>query len=126
MTEPPFNPNLDVQVHTQGEHSIVEIDGDIDVYTCAQLLEALQAVSAGGCHLLAIDMTDVSFMDSSGLGILAGAVKRAAAGGGSVVLVGVCDHIMNTLRITGMTKVLPVFSTLDEAIARIDGGGSSD
>jgi anti-sigma B factor antagonist len=73
-----------------------------------------------GRYLVVVDMASVEFMDSSGLGVLIGALKRARANSGTLVLAAVQERVMRRLLITGVTQVLRVFETLVEAIAYVE------
>jgi anti-sigma B factor antagonist len=101
-------------------HAIVEAHGEIDAYSANRLRAALTDLAVAGRHRIALDMAEVTFMDSSGLGVLIGGVKRAKAGRGVLVLVAPRESILRTLRITGIVKILPVFATMPEAFAYLD------
>lgn len=107
---------LDFDARFEDGHTVVEIGGYIDLRTCGRLRENLLELSDRGHCLLAMDMSGVDFMDSSGLGVLVGARKRAVASGGMLVLVNAPDRVVRVLRITGLTKVFPLFETLGEAL----------
>lgn len=103
----------------EGAYAVVEAHGDLDVYTAGSLRSALTELDAAGRYLLAVDMAEVTFMDSSGLGVLIGGVKRARAGGGALVLASTRDTILRTLRITGVLRVMPVFDTVSAALSHL-------
>jgi anti-sigma B factor antagonist len=116
----PVAGGLDVSVWRDGARTVVEVAGEIDAYSSPRLREVLAKVSAEGLHLVAVDMSQVTFMDSSGLGVLVGAVKRARAGQGAVCLFGCAEHVLRVLRITGLVRVMPPFASRDEALAHLD------
>jgi anti-sigma B factor antagonist len=62
------------------------------------------------------DLSGVPFIDSSGLGVLIGALRRAREAGGELRVVSGDDAVVKILRITGLDRVLPLFSSLDEAV----------
>jgi len=66
-------------------------------------------------HLVA-DLTQVRFLDSTGLGTLVGGLKRLREPGGSLTLVIVAPRILRLFQITGLTKVLAIHPTVAEAI----------
>jgi anti-sigma B factor antagonist len=111
---------LAVDVEFDDGRAVVAVAGEIDVYSVTALREELAALDAAGHHLVAVDLTDMTFCDSSGLGVLVGAVKRATAGGGGVSLFGAPEHFLRVLRITGLTKVMPPFERRDEALGWLD------
>ncbi len=111
---------LDVETWIDGGRAVVEIAGELDCYSVSTLREALLHVSGERRYRLAIIMSSVTFMDSSGLGVLVGAAKRARNGGGALALVGCGEHILRVLRITGLTRVMEAVASLDEAFAWLD------
>lgn len=107
---------LRVGVEFDDGAAVVAVAGEIDLYNVGALREKLAALHAAGHHLVALDLTAMTFCDSSGLGVLVGAVKRAKAGGGGVSLFGAPEHFLRVLRITGLTRVMPPFAQRDEAL----------
>ena len=110
---------LEITTRLEGGRTVVEIAGEIDVYSAARLRERLVELAQAGRYRLIIDMTIVTFMDSSGLGVLVGAMKRARANGGEVCIVGAAEHILQTLRITGLTRVFPIYASVVEALSKV-------
>ena len=100
--------------------TVVELTGELDLFTAPLLRDVLLAVSADGKYFLAVEMSGVVFLDSSGLGVLIGAAKRANAGGGGLCLTGAREHVLRVLRITGLTRVMPAFPTLEDAFGWLD------
>lgn len=111
---------LVIEVDFDEGRAVLSVAGDVDVYSVPALREQLEALAGAGHHRLALDLSALAFMDSSGLGVLIGAVKRAAAGGGGLALFAVPEHILRVLRVTGLTKVMPSFEQRAEALAWID------
>ena len=72
------------------------------------------AANKGKFHLL-VDMEKVEFLDSTGLGVLVGGLKRVRAHDGSLELVCTQERILKIFRITGLTKVFGIHDTIDEA-----------
>ena len=79
----------------------------------------MSLVDDGRYHLV-IDMEDVEFLDSTGLGVLVGGLKRVRAHDGSLRLVCTQERILKIFRITGLTKVFPIHATVAEAVAAQD------
>jgi anti-sigma B factor antagonist len=112
--------DLTLSTRTQGDRTIVEVGGEIDVYTAPKLRERLvDLVTAGNYHLI-VDMEGVEFLDSTGLGVLVGGLKRVRAHDGSLRLVCTQERILKIFRITGLTKVFPIHSTVEEAVEAVD------
>jgi anti-sigma B factor antagonist len=96
---------------------VIEVGGEIDVYTAPKLREAIvTAVEAGASHLI-IDVEKVDFLDSTGLGVLVGALKRVRADGGSLDIVCTHERILKIFGITGLDKVFGLHASVDEARA---------
>ena len=109
--------DLSLSTRTEGDSTVVSVGGEIDVYTAPKLREQLiDLVSAGNYHLI-VDMEQVEFLDSTGLGVLVGGLKRVRAHDGSLQLVCTKERILKIFRITGLTKVFPIHSSVDEALA---------
>lgn len=109
--------DLDLKVRKQGDHAVLEVAGEIDVYTAPKLREKLiELVNEGSYHLV-VDLEKVDFLDSTGLGVLVGGLKRVRNHDGSLELVCTQDKILKIFRITGLTKVFPIHDSVDDAIA---------
>jgi anti-sigma B factor antagonist len=114
--------DLDLKVRKQGAHAILEVAGEIDVYTAPKLREKLiELVNEGSYHLV-VDLEKVDFLDSTGLGVLVGGLKRVRNHDGSLELVCTQDKILKIFRITGLTKVFPIHDSVEDAIAGSGGG----
>ncbi len=106
---------LKIDVETDGQKCVVTLDGEIDVYTAPWLKDALVEQLEAGCVYLVVDMDQVAFIDSSGLGVLVGALRRAKERSGAVRLVCSRENVLKIFRITGLDKVFPIFSSVEEA-----------
>lgn len=97
-------------------YTIVWAQGEIDIATANGLMQELaNAVHAQHCRVI-VDLTEVTFMDSTGLNALVLARRKANAGNGEVRLVGACAMVRKILRLTGLEQVFPVHSTIEESI----------
>jgi anti-sigma B factor antagonist len=112
--------DLDLETSTQGDATVVSLRGEIDVYTAPRLRQTLIDLISEGATDIVVDMSGVDFLDSTGLGVLVGGLKRVKAKEGSLKLVVTQEKILKIFDITGLTKVFPIFGSLDEAAA----GGS--
>ena len=112
---------LGLDVSKVGSHSVVDVKGEIDVYTAPKLREKLIELVSEGSYDVVVNLEGVDFLDSTGLGVLVGALKRVKAHDGSLSLVCTQDKILKIFKITGLTKVFPINSSVEEAT----GGTSS-
>ena len=109
--------DLSLTTRTEGDRTVVTVGGEIDVYTAPKLREQLvDLVNAGQYHLV-VDMEQVEFLDSTGLGVLVGGLKRVRNHDGSLQLACTQEKILKIFRITGLTKVFPIHGSVAEAVA---------
>lgn len=108
--------SFDLSVQERDGLPVVFVEGEIDVATAPPLRERLQEQVAAGHATVVVDLTAVSFLDSTALGVLVGALKRSRQAGGSLPLVINEPRILKVFEITGLTEVFPIHPTLDEAV----------
>ena len=98
---------------------VVDVEGEIDIFTAQRLRELLIDLVSKNNHQLIVNMQKVEFLDSAGLGVLVGGLKRVRAQDqdGSLDLVCTQERILQILRISGLTKVFGIHETADQAIA---------
>jgi anti-sigma B factor antagonist len=106
---------LTIRVRQKPKYVLVTVAGEIDIATVARLRERFRALAAGGRPLVA-DLEQVSFIDASGLGALAGAAGLAAEHGVSLHVVCARPHIRRLFRLTGLDRSMPLARTLAEAL----------
>ncbi len=99
-----------------GDCAVVQVAGEVDVYTAPMLREQMRELSAKGAVHLIADLGRVDFLDSTGLGALVGGLKRLREAGGSLALVISTPRILRIFQITGLTKALAVQRSVAEAI----------
>jgi anti-sigma B factor antagonist len=108
--------DLSIASRIEGDKTVVSVGGEIDVYTAPKLREQIVALVEEGRYHLVIDMEEVEFLDSTGLGVLVGGLKRVRAHDGSLRLVCTQERILKIFRITGLTKVFPIHGSVAEAV----------
>jgi anti-sigma B factor antagonist len=96
-------------------HTLVAVGGEIDVYTAPKLRDQISELVSAGKTSLIIDLEAVDFLDSTGLGVLVGGLKKVRAEDGSMSLICTQDRLLKIFRITGLAKVFTIYS--DEAAA---------
>ena len=98
------------------EHThVIEVEGQVDLYSAPDLKErALNVVDRGNTRVI-IDLSKVSFMDSTGLGVLIGMLKRLRETNGSLALVVTDYDIERLFELTGLDGTFAIFRSRDEA-----------
>jgi len=94
----------------------LDLEGEVDVYTAPVLRQAIMDQVEGGVKHLLINLARVEYLDSTGLGILIGGVKRLKEQGGSLRLVGPSARIQRIFEITGLNKIFDVYASEQEAL----------
>lgn len=94
---------------------VVTVSGEIDVATAPPLRDRLQSLSSSGKPTLVVNLLGVTFLDSTALGVLVGALKRCRESGGDLPLVIGEPRILKVFEITGLTGVFPIFDSVGEA-----------
>jgi anti-sigma B factor antagonist len=102
---------------------LVDVSGEVDLHTAPRLRAALDAVtddSSGDAPAdVVVDLTQVGFIDSTGLGELVGAHKALARRDATLHLAVTSGRILRLLSLTGLDEMLPVHQSLDEALAAV-------
>ena len=106
---------LDIKSEKAGNVCVLALNGEVDVYTAPALKEHIVDAVDEGCVDILVDLQGVGFIDSSGLGVLVGALRRVKERSGSIRLVCTRENILKIFRITGLDKVFPIFASLAEA-----------
>ncbi len=106
------------------DRHVVAVRGEIDLFTAPELKQKLTDAIEGGKSRIVVDLTQTSFLDSTALGVLIGAVKRLRTREGALVIVNVDQNIAKTFEITGLDQIFTILSTRDDAIAALDDAAS--
>lgn len=97
--------------------TVVTASGEIDVATAPELRDRLTDLVDGGTTRLIVDLEDVDFIDSTGLGVLVGAVRRTRGTEGDLRLVCTNARILKIFEATGLHEVFVIGATVDDTIA---------
>ncbi|HVC13747.1 MAG TPA: STAS domain-containing protein [Acidimicrobiales bacterium] len=98
---------------------VVSASGEIDVATAPPLRDRLQALTTSGKSTVVVDLLGVTFLDSTALGVLVGALKRCREAGGDLPLVIDEPRILKVFEITGLTGVFPIFENVRDAVGSV-------
>jgi len=98
-----------------GPWAVVEVQGEVDMFTAPKLREKLVQTVEEGCYRIVVDLQGVSFMDSTGLGTLVGGLKRVKEHEGTLALVCTSRPVLRVLSITGLNNVFPVYDSVEQA-----------
>jgi anti-sigma B factor antagonist len=106
------------------DRHVVAVRGEIDLFTAPELKQKLTDAIEGGKTRIVVDLSDTTFLDSTALGVLIGAVKRLRSREGALVIVNTDQNIAKTFEITGLDQIFTILSTRQDAIAALDDAAS--
>ena len=109
--------DLTLSTREAGGTTVVAVGGEIDVYTAPRLRDKFTELVAAGSYDIIVDMQNVEFLDSTGLGVLVGGLKKVRAHEGSLDLVCNQDRLLKIFRITGLAKVFVIHESAEAALA---------
>ncbi|KUH39029.1 MULTISPECIES: STAS domain-containing protein [Streptomyces] len=102
--------------HTDGHLAALHVRGEIDIHTAPALRTgALDVIARGHPHLI-LDLTGVTFCDSSGFNALIGVMRCTMAANGSLTLAAVPDRLSRMLDLTGLSTVMPSYPSTEAAM----------
>jgi anti-sigma B factor antagonist len=109
--------DLGLDVTDHGSTTVLTVRGEVDVYTAPRLREKLVELVSQGKHNIVVDLEAVDFLDSTGLGVLVGGLKRLRSHDGDLSLVCTQHRILKVFEITGLTKVFAIHDSVDAAVS---------
>jgi anti-sigma B factor antagonist len=111
---------FEVNVAPVGAWTVVAVAGEIDVATAPRLRKEAIAIVAEGHHRIVLDLEAVDFLDSTGLGVLIGVLRRISTVGGELRLVCSTPRILDLFTLTGLDRVFDLRASVDDATAGED------
>lgn len=103
----------------EGGAGVVKVSGEVDMYTAPQLKKELLDLLDKGVTRVVVDLSAVTFIDSTALGVLIGGVRRAHAADGAMALVVTGRPVQRVLSITGLDRVFSIHATLEDALSAL-------
>lgn len=100
--------NLVIDVSEDTGKSTVNLSGEIDAYTAPELKEALLPLTKQNGHIVEINLEDVNYMDSTGLGIFISALKSAKENNSQMKLVNLQERVYRLFKITGLDAIMDI------------------
>ncbi|MEQ6376712.1 STAS domain-containing protein [Bacillaceae bacterium S4-13-56] len=104
--------DLSVTVENKDQEMVLVLAGEIDAYTAPQLKEKLLPLTQEEGAVVKIDLTDIQYMDSTGLGVFISALKSTKEHNSSMKLVNLQERVYRLFKITGLIEIMDIDSTL--------------
>ena len=96
---------------------VVTLSGELDLNTADRYREAIDdAIMRADAMYLVFDLSEVTFIDSSGLGMMLGRYKKIEQKGGRSAMCGICARLSRMIEVSGLRKLMPVYETREDAI----------
>lgn len=110
---------IDITVETReaAGWAVIDVGGEVDVFTAPKLRERIIGLLGDGKTRIVINLEKVAFMDSTGLGVLVGALKRVKERDGELALAGAQGTVQRVLGVTGLDAVFSMHSSVADATA---------
>jgi anti-sigma B factor antagonist len=102
-------------VDSRPPYTVLAVKGEVDVYSAPRLREKLVELVSQGHRQIVVDLESVDFLDSTGLGVLVGGLKRLRSHEGDLTLVCTQARILKVFEITGLTTVFRIADSVQEA-----------
>ncbi|TNY37321.1 STAS domain-containing protein [Thermomonospora catenispora] len=106
-----------VEHRVEKDVTVVKVRGELDVFSSPRLREQLLDVIDTGPIRLVVDLSDVTFLDSTGLGVLVGIYHRLRARNGTMSFVGANERVRRVFHVTQLTKIFMLYDDLEQALA---------
>ncbi|MGH7857212.1 MAG: STAS domain-containing protein [Candidatus Binatia bacterium] len=98
--------DLDIRVEGDGEHRTVHLSGSGDLASVPALREALQPLRPPEVTRLVLDVSELTHLDSTSLGVVLGALRRLREGTGDLVIRGARGPVLSLIRVVGLDRVV--------------------
>ena len=99
------------------ESNVLPLDGEIDLHVSSRVAESLRTMSEQKPARLVVDLSDVTYIDSSGLAVLIEGMQNVEAYGGKFFLAGLQDNVRSIFEIARLDQVFIIFPHVDAALA---------
>lgn len=115
---------IEIHIEESEDHTTCRPSGDLDAYSVGVFREALNRLATS--PRLLIDLSDVPFMDSAGLGALIGGIRRVREAEGRVVVICNRPSLTRLLHTTGFDRIVPITESRDEALEALSAAAGDD
>lgn len=116
--------DLEVEISDHSGVAVVAIAGELEFITSMQLRTELANLAAAGYQQVVVELDRIVFLDSTGLGVLVGALKRLRGQDGDLLLACTQRRLLKRLAVTGLARVFAIHPSSAEALASLVGDGA--
>ncbi|MDP4170537.1 MAG: anti-sigma factor antagonist [Bacillota bacterium] len=108
--------NIKIDIEEYNESLEIKVEGEIDAYTAPKLRDAIFPLSEKENVKMTIDLSDVLYMDSTGLGVIVGVFKSVRSHNGDFKLIGLSDRLKRLFEITGLADIIDINSQIEGGV----------
>jgi anti-sigma B factor antagonist len=105
---------LEVTTRDVGDYTVIKLKGEVDIYTAPSLRETIVDSVEKERYKIAVDLDEVDFLDSTGLGVLVGGLKRVKQHDGELGIICNQEKILRIFKITGLTKIFNIYESAEQ------------
>jgi len=109
---------LSYRQYAHGDLTVLSVSGNLDSLTAPEIRPEIEKIVASGARKVALEMSGLDVIDSSGIGVIVALFKRVRSQNGDVKIVAVRGQPREILRLLGLERAFDIVATLDEAAAR--------
>lgn len=113
--------NLNIALTEKDNITVVDLSGEIDIYTAPKLKEALIPLTKSAGHFIEINLEQVGYMDSTGLGVFISVLKSAREHDSYFKLMNLQDRVSRLFTITGLTEIMHIEENQGSEVDKHDG-----
>jgi anti-anti-sigma factor len=107
---------MEIELKDIGEHKVISVSGEVDLYNVSELKKALFSVTDGSYSSVVVDLKDVNYMDSSGIGALVAGQKKMRAHNGKFALINIHDDVLNILKLATLDRFFSIYEDENDLI----------
>ncbi|MBS4202311.1 anti-sigma factor antagonist [Bacillus sp. FJAT-49732] len=108
--------NISISLTETESQLHAKLEGEIDAYTAPKVKESLHPYAEKAGIKMIVDLKDVSYMDSTGLGVFVGLFKTLKAENGELILTGLSDRLKRLFEITGLADVMNINTEVEGGV----------
>lgn len=112
---------MDIQVREVGSVVILDINGEIDLYNAPEIKENIKSQMEQGKNQIIINLDKVSYIDSSGIGVLISSLSNLKKAGGGLKIIHVYASVRKVFELTKLTSFFDIYDSEQEALAAFGG-----
>jgi len=107
---------MEISYRDIGEHKVIQVSGEVDLYNVSELKRALFSVTDGRHPSIIVDMRGINYMDSSGIGALVAGQKKMRAHNGKFALLSPTEDVLNILKLATLDRFFKIYESEDEIV----------